>query len=176
MKGAATRSIDDGEVVRVLKALADPKRFQMVQDIAAAGEPLALTLLAPVVVNIFTFHTFLTPPNPISVFVLIGNAYLGWSYRDAFRPMLAAKARPAVPEESAGGRGAPRRPSSAPSRAQRTRQVAVSAPVHVRGSTWKVAVPAPPGGAASSYTYDLDADPSQVASTVSNASGMGHLF
>jgi ArsR family transcriptional regulator len=38
MKGAGTRSIDDGEVVRVLKALADPKRFQMVQDIAAAGE------------------------------------------------------------------------------------------------------------------------------------------
>jgi ArsR family transcriptional regulator len=34
----ATRAMDDGEVVRVLKALADPKRFQMVQDIAAAGE------------------------------------------------------------------------------------------------------------------------------------------
>src|SRR6266700_3907024 len=38
MKRATTGSIDDGEVVRVLKALADPKRFQMVRDIAAAGE------------------------------------------------------------------------------------------------------------------------------------------
>jgi uncharacterized membrane protein YphA (DoxX/SURF4 family) len=67
--------------------------------------PLALALLAPVVVNIFAFHTFLAPPNPISVFVLVANAYLAWSYRDAFRPMLAAKVRPAVPErESAGGR------------------------------------------------------------------------
>jgi ArsR family transcriptional regulator len=36
--GAATRSIDDAEVVRVLKALADPKRFRMVEEIAAAGE------------------------------------------------------------------------------------------------------------------------------------------
>ena len=30
--------MDDRELVRVLKALADPKRFQMVQEIAAAGE------------------------------------------------------------------------------------------------------------------------------------------
>jgi ArsR family transcriptional regulator len=30
--------MDDGELVRVLKALAHPKRFRMVQEIAAAGE------------------------------------------------------------------------------------------------------------------------------------------
>jgi ArsR family transcriptional regulator, arsenate/arsenite/antimonite-responsive transcriptional repressor len=30
--------MDDGKLVRVLKALADPKRFRMVQEIAAAGE------------------------------------------------------------------------------------------------------------------------------------------
>jgi DNA-binding transcriptional ArsR family regulator len=30
--------LDDGDVVRVLKALAHAKRFQMVQEIAAAGE------------------------------------------------------------------------------------------------------------------------------------------
>lgn len=30
--------MNDRELVRVLKALADPIRFQMVQDIAAAGE------------------------------------------------------------------------------------------------------------------------------------------
>src|SRR3954447_25728041 len=65
--------------------------------------PLALAVLAPVVVNIFAFHAFLAPPNPISVFVLIGNAYLAWSYRDAFRPMLAGSARPAVPEQEPAG-------------------------------------------------------------------------
>ncbi|MBI3185731.1 MAG: helix-turn-helix transcriptional regulator [Myxococcales bacterium] len=30
--------MDDGKLVRVLKALADPQRFRMVQEIAAAGE------------------------------------------------------------------------------------------------------------------------------------------
>jgi len=30
--------MDDGSLLRVLKALAHPKRFQMVQEIAAAGE------------------------------------------------------------------------------------------------------------------------------------------
>jgi ArsR family transcriptional regulator len=30
--------MDDGQLVRVLKALADAKRFRMVQEIAAAGE------------------------------------------------------------------------------------------------------------------------------------------
>jgi ArsR family transcriptional regulator len=30
--------MEDAQVVRVLKALADPKRFRMVQEIAAAGE------------------------------------------------------------------------------------------------------------------------------------------
>ena len=30
--------MDDGEIIRALKALADPTRFRMVQEIAAAGE------------------------------------------------------------------------------------------------------------------------------------------
>jgi len=30
--------MDDGRLVRVLKALADPKRFRMVQELAQAGE------------------------------------------------------------------------------------------------------------------------------------------
>lgn len=60
--------------------------------------PLALTLLAPISINIFLFHTLLTPPNPIAFLVLIGNVYLGWAYRDAFRPMLAMSAKPAVPQ------------------------------------------------------------------------------
>jgi uncharacterized membrane protein YphA (DoxX/SURF4 family) len=59
--------------------------------------PLAVAMLAPVVVNIFFFHTVLTPPNPVAIFVLLGDAYLAWAYRDAFRPMLAAKAHPVAP-------------------------------------------------------------------------------
>lgn len=53
--------------------------------------PLALALLAPVVVNIFLFHTVLTPPNPVAYLVLALEVFLAWSYRAAYRTMLAAK-------------------------------------------------------------------------------------
>lgn len=58
--------------------------------------PLALTVLAPIVVNIAAFHLALAP-NPIMVtFLLVAEIYLAWSYRDAFRGVLAARARPAA--------------------------------------------------------------------------------
>jgi hypothetical protein len=56
--------------------------------------PLALTLLAPVVVNIVLFHTMLAPPNPVTALVLLGEVFLAWSYRSAFAPMLRAKVAP----------------------------------------------------------------------------------
>jgi len=60
--------------------------------------PLALAVIAPIVVNIFLFHMVLAPPNPIAVLLLAANVYLAWVYRDAYRPMLAAKVQPAAPE------------------------------------------------------------------------------
>lgn len=54
--------------------------------------PLALALIAPVIVNIILYHVFLDLPTiapGILVFVL--EVYLAWSYRHAFRPMLQAK-------------------------------------------------------------------------------------
>jgi len=56
--------------------------------------PLALALLAPVVVNIVLFHTFLAPPSPIAFLVLALELYLAWAYRRAFAPMLRADAKP----------------------------------------------------------------------------------
>jgi len=41
-------------------------------------------------------HAVLTPPNPIAFVLLAANVYLAWAYRDAFRPMLAARVKPAV--------------------------------------------------------------------------------
>jgi uncharacterized membrane protein YphA (DoxX/SURF4 family) len=57
--------------------------------------PLALALLAPIIVGIVTFHVFLSPATivPASV-VLVMEPYLAWAYRGAFRPMLAARATP----------------------------------------------------------------------------------
>ena len=57
--------------------------------------PLALALIAPVVVNIAAFHIFLAPSGrPIAFAVLALEIFLAWSYRGAFRPMLAARVTP----------------------------------------------------------------------------------
>jgi uncharacterized membrane protein YphA (DoxX/SURF4 family) len=51
--------------------------------------PLALALLAPVIVNIVAFHLFLAPAGlPIPLAVLAAEIYLAWTYRAAFAPML----------------------------------------------------------------------------------------
>ena len=57
--------------------------------------PLALALLAPIVVGIITFHIFLAPATIVpGVVVLVMELYLAWAYRSSFRPMLAARTTP----------------------------------------------------------------------------------
>jgi uncharacterized membrane protein YphA (DoxX/SURF4 family) len=59
--------------------------------------PLALALLAPIVVNIIFFHAFLAPSGiALPLVVLALELFLAWSYRDAYRPMLAARAAPSA--------------------------------------------------------------------------------
>lgn len=57
--------------------------------------PLALALIAPVLLNILAFHAFLAPsgagPGVVAAALEI---YLAWAYRKAFRPMLALRAEP----------------------------------------------------------------------------------
>lgn len=54
--------------------------------------PLALTVLAPVVVNILAFHLFLAPAGlAIPVVALALGVYLAYSERAAFAPMLRAR-------------------------------------------------------------------------------------
>lgn len=58
--------------------------------------PLALVLLAPVIVNIVAFHVFLERSGlGIALVVLALELYLAWSYRHAYYPMLARRATPA---------------------------------------------------------------------------------
>lgn len=55
--------------------------------------PLALALLAPVVVNIVAFHVFLAPSGlGLAIFVLVLELYLAWAYRGAYRSMLVLRA------------------------------------------------------------------------------------
>ena len=65
--------------------------------------PLALALVAPVVVNIVAFHAILAPAGlPMALIVLAAEVYLAWAYRDAYAPMLRARVLPtATDRESA---------------------------------------------------------------------------
>jgi hypothetical protein len=59
--------------------------------------PLALALIAPVIVNIILFHSFLQPAGiGPGIVVAILEIYLVWSYRAAFRPMLASRTEPGL--------------------------------------------------------------------------------
>ena len=57
--------------------------------------PLALALIAPVIVNIIAYHVFLAPDGMVLTLVILAlEVYLAWAYRKAFRPMLAMRATP----------------------------------------------------------------------------------
>jgi len=51
--------------------------------------PLALVILAPVIVNIIAFHLFLAPGGlPLAVVVVALASFLAWAHRDAYRPLF----------------------------------------------------------------------------------------
>src|SRR5439155_24306793 len=59
--------------------------------------PLALALLAPVIVNIVLFHAFLSPSGlGIALIVTALHLSLAWTHRRAYRPMLTARAARSV--------------------------------------------------------------------------------
>ena len=65
--------------------------------------PLALALLAPIIVNIVAFHAFLAPSGmALPVLLLATELFLAWSYRGAFAPMLKARVQPDGAPDSAG--------------------------------------------------------------------------
>ena len=57
--------------------------------------PLALALIAPVIVNIICFHVFLMPSTIApGIVVAVLEIYLAWSYRKVYAPMLAMRVKP----------------------------------------------------------------------------------
>jgi uncharacterized membrane protein YphA (DoxX/SURF4 family) len=57
--------------------------------------PLALAMLAPIVVGILTFHVAMQPATiGPGIVVAAMELYLAWAYRGAFRSMLRAKTTP----------------------------------------------------------------------------------
>jgi hypothetical protein len=61
--------------------------------LANVAVPLALVLIAPVLVNIIAFHVFLAPGElPIPLALVALELYLAWRHRRAFRALFARAA------------------------------------------------------------------------------------
>lgn len=57
--------------------------------------PLALALIAPIIVGIVTFHVFLAPTGTVMALVILAlELYLAWAYSASYRSMLAFKTTP----------------------------------------------------------------------------------
>jgi len=62
--------------------------------------PLALALLAPIIVGIVLFHALLAPAGlPIAIAFLALELATAWGYRNAYAPMLRARVTPATSAE-----------------------------------------------------------------------------
>jgi uncharacterized membrane protein YphA (DoxX/SURF4 family) len=65
--------------------------------------PLALALLAPIIVNIVAFHVLLAPSFGMAFALLSAEIYLAWVYRAAYAPMLRARVAPATAATAEAG-------------------------------------------------------------------------
>jgi len=66
--------------------------------------PFALTLLAPIIVNIVAFHLFLAPGNYAVVGIVVASEiYLAIVHRAAFAPLFARRTAPASATAAAPG-------------------------------------------------------------------------
>ncbi len=82
------------------KVLALAKLVEIAAGVALLANrfvPLALAVLAPIVVNINLFHGVFAPDGlPLTLGILAMELYLAWTYRRAFLPMLQPRSEPAV--------------------------------------------------------------------------------
>jgi len=68
--------------------------------------PLALTVLAPITLNILLFHLVLAPAPALPLVMIAAQLFLAWMHREAFAPVLRARAELA-PSSTRVGRGIP---------------------------------------------------------------------
>lgn len=63
--------------------------------LAGVFVPLALTVLAPITLNIVAFHLFLAPAGlPVPLFLLVLHLVAAWGVKDAYHAVLAVKTEP----------------------------------------------------------------------------------
>ncbi len=56
--------------------------------------PLALAVLAPIIINIVLYHRILAGGPPLDILFLALELILVWGYQAAYKPMLAKKVNP----------------------------------------------------------------------------------
>lgn len=90
--GAFLGALVGGKIMSVVKIVEIATGVAL---LAGRFVPLALAVLAPVVVGIVLFHAVFDPGGLVIPLVLAAlAAYLAWAYRSSFAPMLAADAQP----------------------------------------------------------------------------------
>lgn len=94
----ATALGESGFIMPVTKAV---ELVAGIMLLANRFAPLALALLAPLVIGIFGFHTLLAPSGAAMAIVLaVAEIYLAWAYRESFKPMLRPRHSQATPSLS----------------------------------------------------------------------------
>jgi putative oxidoreductase len=59
--------------------------------------PLALVILAPIIINIFLVHLLIAPEGVwIGIAMILAGIFLAFCYRDAFKPLLTSRYTPAT--------------------------------------------------------------------------------
>jgi uncharacterized membrane protein YphA (DoxX/SURF4 family) len=54
--------------------------------------PLATIVIFPITINILLFHMFLAPEGlPVAIFLVLGNLFLAYYYRQNYQSLLVAK-------------------------------------------------------------------------------------
>jgi putative oxidoreductase len=54
--------------------------------------PLATVVIAPIIINIFLYHTFVDLSGlPVAIFLVLANVFVAYYYRDHYKGLLAAK-------------------------------------------------------------------------------------
>ena len=60
--------------------------------VAGRFVPLALVILAPIIINILFVHIFLERSGlPVAIFLVLATSFLAYANRDKFKPLLEAK-------------------------------------------------------------------------------------
>lgn len=60
--------------------------------------PLALTVLAPITINILLFHVVLAPAPALPLLIIAAQVFLAWVHRDSFAKILRAKSELPQPQ------------------------------------------------------------------------------